>query len=120
MCARHRSTAARVVLLTLAAGLAVGGCSRTPSPPPGFVPTRAIYTLSEAEKGALSKANYDKIKEGMTRDEVRAVFGTSGPNATPRTDKDEYELVWKYGEKEIAVRFRGERSISKSQVGVEP
>jgi len=29
-------------------------------------------------------------------------------------------LVWKYGDQEIAVAFRGRRSVSKSQIGVEP
>jgi hypothetical protein len=86
---------ARVVLLALATACVAGGCSRTTPPPPDFVPTRAIYPLSEAEKGAMSKSKYEKIQEGMTQAEVRSIFGTSGPSVMPRTDNDTYELVWK-------------------------
>jgi hypothetical protein len=120
MGARQRSGKTWVVVLALATAWLASDCSHTPPPPPDFVPPRAIYPLSEAEKGTLTTNNSDKIQEGVAQAELRAIFGTPGPSVTRRTDNDVYELVWKYRDKKIALRFRGQRAVSKSQVGLEP
>src|SRR5204863_9075393 len=108
--------------LLLACCLALAGCSRPPSPAPtaAAAPKRVVYELSDAEQGVLSQANFDKIEPLMTQEQVRAVFGTQGPVVPDPQPGDAYELVWKHGAKEIAVRFRGERSTSKLQIGVGP
>ncbi len=106
----------------LAGCLALAGCSRpaAPTPTQAAEPRRVVYELSDAEQGVLSQANFDKIEPLMTQEQVRAVFGTREPVVPDPQPGDVYELVWKHGAKEIAVRFRGDRSGAKRQVGVAP
>ena len=112
----------RTAVVALAGCLALAGCSRPPAPTPtqAAEPRRVVYELSDAEQGVLSQANFDKIEPLMTQEQVRAIFGTREPVVPDPQPGDVYELVWKHGTKEIAVRFRGDRSGSKRQVGVGP
>jgi len=81
--------------------------------------TRVLYDLTEDQAQLLSKGNYDKIQDGMTPEQVRKIIGTPGPTTVEKLKPDEvYELVWKSGGKEIAVRFKGKSSFSKSSVNI--
>lgn len=68
----------------------------------------------------LSAENYQGITDGMTQDQVRAVFGTTSPIVSAYKANEEYELVWEHDAKQIVVRFRGDKSAGKSQKGVLP
>jgi hypothetical protein len=82
--------------------------------------TRATHPVEASNAHILSPDNYQKITDGMTQDQVRAVFGTPRPVVAGYKPEEEYELVWESGGKEIAVRFRGDKSVGKSQKGVLP
>lgn len=80
--------------------------------------TEAAHELTEDQAQLLSRQNYDKIRDGMTPEQVRAIFGTPGPTVEALEPDDVYELVWKTSRKEIAVRFKGESSTGKSSVNI--
>lgn len=81
--------------------------------------TRVSYDLTADQAQLLSEENYDKIEDGMTPEQVREIIGTPGPTTVEKLKPDEvYELVWRASRKEIAVRFKGERSIGKSSVNI--
>lgn len=80
--------------------------------------TRSIHPVDAKDAHILSPDNYQKVVEGMTQDQVRAVFGTTAPTVTGYKPEEEYELVWEHAGKEIVVRFRGDKVVTKSQKGV--
>lgn len=80
--------------------------------------TRAVHPVDAKDAHILSADNYQKVAAGMTQDQVRAVFGTKAPAVTGYKPGEEYELVWEHAGKEIAVRFRGDEVVTKSQKGV--
>lgn len=79
--------------------------------------TAVAYDLTDQAQ-LLSRQNYDKIQDGMTPEQVRAIFGTRGPAVETLEPDEVYELVWKTSRKEIAVKFKGESSIGKSSVNI--
>ena len=115
-----RTAIVRTILVgVLAAGAALGiGCRTQVQLTPKF--SRAAYPVDAKDAHILSPDNYQKIVDGMTQDQVRAVFGTSRPAVAGYKPDEEYELVWESGGKEIAVRFRGDKSVGKSQKGILP
>jgi hypothetical protein len=81
--------------------------------------TKVSYDLTGDQAQLLSKENYDKIQDGMTPEQVRKIIGIPGPTTVEKLMPDEvYELVWKSGGKEIAVRFKGKSSIGKSSENI--
>lgn len=84
--------------------------------------TRATHLFDSKDAHLLSAENYEKIEVGMTQDEVRAIFGTEWPTVNSPESEEEYELVWQSDDKtkEIVVKFRGDKSIEKSESGVLP
>jgi outer membrane protein assembly factor BamE (lipoprotein component of BamABCDE complex) len=96
----------------------LGGCSEKVKVELAPKHTRAIHPVDAKNADILSQENYNKITDGMTQDEVRAIFGTTMPVVKNFKPDESYELVWQYGEKEIAVKFRGEHSDGKSQKGI--
>jgi hypothetical protein len=102
----------------LLALLAIAGCGRSVQfeLTPKF--TRSSQLLDSKDAGTLSAENFQKIETGMTQNEVRLIFGTKGPIVQSPKPEEEYELVWQAAEKEISVRFLGDKSIAKSEKGV--
>jgi hypothetical protein len=75
----------------------------------------------------MTRANYDKIKVGMTGSQVTALIGPSNEmDAHGRVvfrfspgDKWMSETVtWKYGNKVVTIAFKDGRVESKSQSGL--
>lgn len=108
----------RMLLTPLLALLALVGCGQNVQVEltPKF--TRATHSLDSKDAGILSAENFHKIDKGMTQNEVRSTFGTTRPIVESPKPEEEYELVWQAADKEIAVRFRGNKSIGKSEKGV--
>ena len=110
----------RMLIQTISFGVVIVatiGCGQQPQIKVDVTPkfTRAVYPVDAKDAESLSDENYDKIKVGMNQDEVRAVFGTSRPEVSKFAASEEYELAWESPSREIAVRFRGDKSISKSR-----
>jgi len=62
----------------------------------------------------LNRANYDQIHEGMSKEQVRAIFGP--PTSTSTEDKIIYKrTTWRYtkGDKYINITFKNDELDSK-------
>jgi len=112
-----RTVVATLILLAFGAGCG-GGQQTKIELTPKF--TRAVHPVDAANSQIISDANFQKIADGMTQEQVRAIFGTKQPVVDKYKPDEEYELVWQSGGKEIAVKFRGDKSISKTQKEVSP
>ena len=73
-----------------------------------------------ADEAVLTKANFEKVKNGMTLKEVEAILGTAdllvkGPG------KDEVKGAgWKAGKtKQIVVAFNNQKVVLKESTGLE-
>ena len=108
----------RILFAALIVVLAVVGCGQNVQIKltPKF--TRASHTLDSKDVSILSAESFQKIEKGMTQNEVRSIFGTTKPIVESPKPEEEYELVWQGADKEIVVRFRGDKSIGKSENGV--
>lgn len=119
-----RLRADRVLVQLLLFGVMVfttAGCGRKKQFEVEITPkfTRATHPVDAADSAILSLENFEKINPEMTQNDVRGVFGTSTPVVKDFKPEEEYELAWEAEGKSIAVRFRGEKSISKSQTGLD-
>lgn len=78
-------------------------------------------TTSSSDSGDLTMANYEKIKNGMTYDEVSELLGSKGEETRSSTaGKSEYKSYKWEGDKykRIYVNFRDDKVNSKSQSGL--
>jgi hypothetical protein len=104
--------------------LSVGGCSRGPAEQEVRV---FNCMLSGPVAEILSRERYDRIKDGMTLDEVRAALemgegDAQFPEAKNLRADTEYRVTWSdgwQGGRMIAVILRGDRVIAKEQRGLE-
>lgn len=90
----------------------------------------ALVVLTQAGCGSsVTKANYDKIKEGMTQKEVEAILGpgkvqgsssASLPLAVPGIG-DTFSasgVTWQEGSKTIVVSFANDKVVGKVSSGL--
>jgi hypothetical protein len=73
-----------------------------------------------ADEAVLAKANFDKIKNGMTLKEVEAILGTADL-LVKAPGKDEVKGAgWKAGKtKQIVVAFNNQKVVLKESYGLE-
>lgn len=97
----------------------------TPTPTTDSAPTTTestpTTTTSSSDSGALTMDNYDKIKNGMSYDEVVKIIGSSGTETRSSTiGKIELKSYKWEGDKNqrVYVNFRDDKVNSKSQSGL--
>jgi hypothetical protein len=73
-----------------------------------------------ADEAVLTKANFDKVKNGMTLKEVEAILGTAD-TLVKFPGKDEVKGAgWKAGKtKQIVVAFNNQKVVLKESTGLE-
>lgn len=83
---------------------------------PGLV-LLAIFVWFPIASYRADKAAYDKVRLGMTENEVTAALGspTSKLHADPRTGESRVVFIWKNGARELLVRF--EANVSPKPFG---
>jgi outer membrane protein assembly factor BamE (lipoprotein component of BamABCDE complex) len=80
----------------------------------------AIFFVSSCEKtgsplSKLNRANFDQIRENMSKEEVQAILGS--PSSSSTEDKLIYKrTTWRYveGDKYINITFKNDELDSKS------
>ena len=83
--------------------------------------------------GNINKANYDKIKDGMSEKEVEAILGpgeeqssiganmpgvSAGGVSVPGVSMSGKNKVWKEGTKIITIMFMNDKMTMKAQTGL--
>ena len=94
-------------LLTLTMLAALGGCPRT-------------VVVGAAQ---INKANYDKIQDGMTENEVVAILGKGHSRNYSSTTKGGVRtssnvMTWRNGDISITVTFKDDKVVGKTQIGL--
>ena len=73
--------------------------------------------------GGISKENYDKVKTGMTLEEVKDILGEPTDGGSAGAEIGGMKLsggnyVWKDGDKTITIGFKDDKVVSKVQKGL--
>jgi hypothetical protein len=106
-----------------ASPFALCGCGND-TPNPGGIPpdtgrrqwTKIEEKLDDAEAArVLTREHFDKIKDGMTLEEVSAVLGVK---ASTKEQSDECVAIWKGGGRSVYVRLLHGKVKSKDQQGL--
>jgi hypothetical protein len=66
----------------------------------GLALAGAVLALAWPLPSRVTRANFDRIKEGMSRADVEALLGPPGDYTTAPTSFDRMEGVWRPGSKE--------------------
>jgi hypothetical protein len=61
--------------------------------------------LVGCDSGAPTKANYDKVKVGMTRQEVHSLLGEPAPSPAAALFPDRHQESWSTAEYDILVNY---------------
>jgi len=92
-----------------------------------------LLLLAGCGGSGISKVNYDRVKEGMTLQEVEAILGKGMEQASSNISvpgiavegfsvsgmsMSGKSLVWQKGTKTISVMIMNEKVISKAQFGL--
>jgi major membrane immunogen (membrane-anchored lipoprotein) len=88
--------------------------------------------LAGCTKSKLTKANYDKINNGMTVQEVEAILGRGDPQGDGSAVAGQFgvdtqglqaqsstvDYLWQSGNKSVTVTFRGGKVAAKKSEGL--
>ena len=89
----------------------------------GLVLAGLFLTMLAGCSGKVSKGNYDKIQNGMTRAEVEKILGkpteeAGGGGVAGEITGSAKVLTWADGEKSIMVTFVNDKVTLKAQTGL--
>src|SRR5262249_22579745 len=84
----------------------------------------SVFSLAGCGNDRLTYQNYERVKDGMTADQVRAILGEpdrdrGGGVMIGNLDASGHEMRWKSGNKNIFVTFALGKVTAKSQKGLQ-
>ena len=86
-----------------------------------FISSQVSAPTTVQDLSGLTRANYDKIKDGTTYEECCKIFGAKGKSQyntrTGSTSFDEY--VWENGSAQIIISFQDGKAVSMGEYGLE-
>jgi hypothetical protein len=110
------------IIINISAG---GGDDRTPKSTDISKKTEKNTELPVAKEGVLTKEKFDKIKEGMTYEEVVKIVGAKGTVLSESGEKDTefHNMVYEFKAKgdvgaNANMIFQGGKLINKAQFGL--
>jgi hypothetical protein len=111
--------------------LPVAGCARSTPAPPKDVGTTATVGLPESDPPVLSRAVADRIRPGMSQEDVLAVLQDAAretPSAKSSVEAAvtqgkmntiRYDLTVTQGKRKLVLAFRDNKLVEKAQEGLE-
>jgi hypothetical protein len=74
-------------------------------------------TLPDEGTPALTKETFDKIRPGMTQQEVLAILPSLGSKLSAVSPEHQYQVGWRQGNRWMTVVFKGDKVLRKEQSG---
>jgi hypothetical protein len=80
--------------------------------------TELEKTLPDEGTPALAKEDFDKIRPGMTQQEVLAILPSLGCELSAPSPEHQYKVSWRQGTRRVMVVFKGDKVLRKEQSGL--